>query len=259
MSEFVSYSVVDSVGVITINRPPVNALSVGLVEEFASLIGSIGVSDDAHAVVITGGEQHFSAGMDIRELERDVVVDPSIAVRAARRFDQIFQRLSDLKQPAISAVNGYALGGACMLSLYCDIRIGSRSSSYGFPEIALGGLPSFGLQRVTQAVGVSQTKRLVLTGERIDAEEALRLGLIDVLAPAGQAIPEAMGIARTIAKHAIISVQSCKRAIDLSGDVSLDAARRVNFEMAGRIAETADRRESLQAFLEKRPPVLTGK
>ena len=258
MASFLTYSLEQHIATVTISRPPVNALSVGLVEELWGIIGAIESSDDVRAVVITGGDEHFSAGMDIRELEKDVATDPRLAIPAARRFDQVFKRLSELKQPVISAVNGYALGGACMLTLYCDIRIGSEGSSYGLPEIGLGGLPSFGLQRFVRAVGASQAKRLVLTGDRVDAKEALRIGLIDVLVPEGAALREALAIAGRIAKHPTVSVQLNKRAVDLDSELSIDLGAEINFALADQVASTDDRREALLAFLEKREPNYVG-
>jgi enoyl-CoA hydratase len=258
MSGFLKYSLEQHVATITIDRPPVNALSVAAVEELWEIVGSIESSDDVRVVVISGGEKHFSAGMDIRELEDDVATDPRLAIPAARRFDQVFKRMSGLKQPVISAVNGYALGGGFMLTLYCDVRIGSQGSSYGLPEIGLGGLPSFGLQRVVRTIGASQTKRLVLTGDRVDADEALRLGLIDVLVPEGEALREALLIAGRIARHPIVSVRLNKRAVDLDAELSIDLGAEINFALADQVAGTADRREALLAFLEKRSPNFVG-
>lgn len=252
-------STTDNVAVITLDRPPVNALSVHMVEELATIIGTIRDSDDVHAVVVAGNGEHFSAGMDIRELEKDIATDPALAIPAAKRFDEVFQQLADLKQPVISAVDGYALGGACMLTLYCDIRFGSEGSFFGLPEIGLGGLPSFGLQRLVRAIGVSQAQRLVLSGDRIYADEALRIGLIDVLTPSSPCLPEALALGKRIASHAVMSVQLCKEAIEMDATLPLAVAGRLNLTYAERVAGTADRHEALLAYLEKRPPVLVGR
>lgn len=253
---FVRVSTDGHVAVVTIARPPVNALSTAVWQELAEVLAGLDAQPDVYAVVLTGGDRIFSAGVDIKELE---AADPAQAIPRNERFDGICTRLETLHAPVVAAVNGYALGGGCMLPCYCDVRVAAEHASFGLPEIDLGGVPGFGLPRLARLIGQGKTMQLVLTGERIDGREAHRIGLVDVLAPAGQAVPAALELARQMASRPPLSVTAAKRAITLGADLPLERAQALDLFFVERVAGTADRAESLRAFLEKRPPRLVGR
>lgn len=258
-ADFVKTEVGDHVAVVTFERPPVNAISNQVGDELASTFSELDGRTDVYAVVFTGGDRIFSAGVDIKELNRENASDPAQAVPRNRRFEGICQGISNLKVPVIAAINGYALGGGCMLPLYCDIRVAAEDASFGLPEINLGGVPGFGLQRLSRTIGQAKTKHLVLTGEPVDGREAHGIGLVDVLAPAGGAIPVAIELARRIASKPPLSVQACKQAITLGSELPIERAQAIDLIFVEKVAGTEDRAESLRAFLEKRPPRLVGR
>lgn len=255
--EFVRVSTDGHVGLVTIHRPPVNAINAQLREELAVTFAELDRQTEVYAIVLTGGERVFSAGVDIHAL---AAAPPSDAVPRNERFQAVFTAIERSRAPVVAAVNGYALGGGCELVLACDIRVGSQDAFFGLPEINLGGYPGIGgPQRLARLVGEGKAKQMVLTGCRVDAVEAHRLGLVDELAPAGKAIAKAMELAQQIASKPPLSVQAAKQGIHLGRDLPLERAQALDLRFVGEVAWTEDRAESLRAFLEKRPPRLTGR
>lgn len=255
--EFVRLSVDRHVALVTIHRPPVNAINAQMREELAATFAELDRRTEVYAVVLTGGERVFSAGVDVRDL---AAAPPSDAIPRNERYQAVFMAIERSRAPVVAAVNGYALGGGCELILACDIRVGAEDAFFGLPEINLGGYPGIGgPQRLARLVGEGKAKQMVLTGCRVGAAEAHRLGLLEELAPAGQAIPKAMEIAQQIASEPPLSVQAAKQAISLGRDLPLERAQALDLRFVGQVAWTEDRAESLRAFLEKRPPRLVGR
>ncbi|TAM58574.1 hypothetical protein EPN52_10880 [bacterium] len=245
------------VALVTLDRPRVNAINAAMRDDLERAFLELELDTAIYVIVLTGGPRLFSAGVDIHEL---IAAPASDAVPRNRRYQAVYDLVDGARAPVIAAVNGYALGGGCELALACDIRIAAADASFGLPEINLGGVPGIGgPQRLARLAGESKAKQLVLTGARIDASEAHRMGLADELAPEGEAIGVAMRMAETIAAKPPLSVQSAKRAIRLGRDLPLERAQRVGLVAVGEVAGTADRAESLRAFVEKRAPRLEGR
>jgi enoyl-CoA hydratase len=247
----------DHVAVLTLHRPPVNALSRAVFTELEATMEALNAGGEARAVVITGGAKVFSAGVDIRELR---AAPPSDAIPRNTWFQRVFNSIERGRLPVVAAVNGYALGGGCELVMACDIRVAAEDAFFAVPEINLGGLPGIGgMQRLQRLVGPGKAKQMVLTGERVTAVEAHRVGLVDELAPPGEAIARARVIAASIASKPPLSVQAGKKSLNLGADLPLERAQELDLRFCGEIAGTEDRAESLKAFLEKRPARLVGR
>ncbi|ABL79594.1 MULTISPECIES: enoyl-CoA hydratase/isomerase family protein [unclassified Nocardioides] len=240
---------------VALCRPPVNAFSREMIADLEMVLAEV-ESSDARAVVVTGGSR-FSAGVDVGLLAQ---APPEDAIPRNASFQRVFDRIQHHRLPFVAAVNGYALGGGCELAMACDIRVAARDAFFALPEIGLGGLPGIGgMARVQRLVGPGKARQLVLTGDRIPAEEAYRIGLVEELAEPGCAETVAQEVAERIAARPPLSVQAGKRALDQGADVSLVAAQQIDLRYCGEIAGTEDRQESLRAFLEKRPPVVVGR
>ena len=250
-------SVENHVAMVTLDRPPVNALSDATIAELDTVFTALEAHEQVRVVVLTGGPRIFSAGVDIRELRAEPTDN---TIPRNRRYQRIYQSIADCTYPVIAAINGYALGGGCELAMACDIRVASRDAFLGLPEINLGGIPGIGgMQRLQRLVGPSKAKQFVLTGDRVQAVEAHRIGLLDELAPDGQAIDAARNLATRMASRPPLSVQAGKKALNLGRELSLADALEVDLRMCGEVAGTRDRAECLAAFLEKREPRITGR
>ncbi len=255
--QFVTVEMDGHVALVTISRPPVNALNAQLRDELGATFADLATRTEVRAAVLTGGPRIFSAGVDVHDL---VEAPPSDAIPRNERYQAVFSAIEQSRMPVVSAVNGYALGGGCELIMACDIRVSSEDAFFALPEINLGGVPGIGgPQRLARLVGVGKAKQMVLTGCRVSAKEAHRLGLIDELAEPRQAIPAAIAIAQQIASKPPLSVQAAKQAINLGRDLPLERAMAMDLRFVGQVAGTEDRIESLQAFLEKRPARLVGR
>jgi enoyl-CoA hydratase len=247
----------DFVAVLTLARPPVNALSRAVFAELEATMAELNGRNDVRAVVITGGERLFSAGVDIKELR---AAPPSDAIPRNTWFQRVYMSIDRGRLPVVAAVNGYAMGGGCELAMSCDIRVAAEDASFAVPEINLGGLPGIGgMQRLQRLVGPGKSRQLVLTGAPISGVEAHRIGLVDELAPPGGAIEVAKRLAATIASKPPLSVQAGKKSLGLGADLPLERAQELDLRFCGEIAATEDRAESLQAFLDKRPANLLGR
>jgi len=242
---------------VTLRRPPVNALSRSVFAELESAFSSLETCEGGRVVLLSGGRSCFSAGVDIRELEQAPASD---AIPRNAWFQQVFMGIERCRLPVIAAVEGYALGGGCELAMACDIRVASEDAFFAVPEINLGGLPGIGgMQRLQRLVGMGKAKQMVLTGDRISAEEARRIHLVDELVPAGTTNRYALELARRIASRPPLSVQAGKRSLNLGAGLPMDAAQEIDLRFCGEIAATQDRAESLKAFLDKRAPRIVGR
>ena len=223
------------IAVATINRPKaLNALNSEVLSDLDELVATVKADDEIRALVITGsGEKAFVAGADIGEM--------STLTKEA------------LPIPTIAAVNGFALGGGCELSMACDIRICADTAVFGQPETGLGITPGFGgTQRLARLVSPGMAKQLIYTAKNIKADEAYRIGLVNAVYPPEELMPAAEKLAETIAKNAPIAVRACKKAINDGLQVDMDKAIVIEEELFGSCFQSADQIEGMSAFLEKR-------
>ena len=248
-----------AVALITLNRPTVlNALNVALLGELSAALAAIEADPSVHVAILTGaGERAFAAGADIAELNAlPSVIGGATLARAGQRLTL---QMEGMRTPVIAAVNGFAIGGGCELAMGCDVRIASERAKFGQPEINLGLIPGYGgSQRAARLAGRGMAMLLCLTGEMIDAAEALRIGLVERVVPHAELLAEAKRIAGVIATKSPLAVAAAKRAIDEGAGLPLAAALEIEALHFGSLIGTRDFAEGTRAFLEKRPPVFTG-
>lgn len=259
MDDTVLVSTADGIATLTLNRPRVrNALNAALLAALTQALRAADADPAIRAVILAGaGEKAFAAGADIGELN---ALRGSVDGAAQARSGQSVTRLMEqLRTPIIAAVNGFALGGGSELALAADIRIASENAVFGQPEVKLGLIPGYGgTQRLARLVGRGMAMYLCLTGETIDATEALRIGLVQRVVPQAQLLDEARRIAAAIAAHGPLAVAATKRAIDEGIALSITEGLAIEALHFGTIVGTADFREGTQAFLEKRSAVFRG-
>lgn len=250
---FVTYEQKGFVGVITIDRPKaLNALNSEVLADLEKVIDAISV-DETRCVVLTGaGEKSFVAGADIGEMSG---LSKAEGKAFGKKGNDIFRKIETLPVPVIAAVNGFALGGGCELSMSCDIRIASENAVFAQPEVSLGITAGFGgTQRLARIIGVGKAKELLYTTNKIKAPEALALGLVNAVYPADQLMDEAMKLAEKIARNAPIAVRATKKAINDGLQVDMDKAIEIEEELFGSCFESQDQRNAMTAFVEKRKP-----
>ena len=238
--------------VATIHRPEaLNALNSQVLADLAELLDTVEADEEIRVLVITGaGEKAFVAGADIGEMS---TLTKAEGEAFGKKGNDVFRRLETLPIPTIAAVNGFALGGGCELSMSCDIRICADTAVFGQPEAGLGITPGFGgTQRLARLVGPGMAKQLIYTAKNIKADEALRIGLVNAVYPAQELLPAAEKLAGTIANNAPIAVRACKKAINDGLQVDMDRAVTIEEKLFGSCFETADQKEGMSAFLEKR-------
>lgn len=250
----------EQVAVVKLNRPEVlNALNLRMIDELEEAFGSLDSDDTVRAVVLTGaGERAFAAGADIGELN---ALDSAVeAARLSRRGQAVTLAMERMRKPVIVAVNGFALGGGCELALAGDLRIASENARFGQPEVNLGLIPGYGgTQRTTRLLGRGMAMYLCLSGEPIDAREALRCGLVERVVPLAELAAEAKRIATVIAAKAPLAVEAVKRSIADGAGLPLREALALEALAFGSIADTQDAHEGTKAFLEKRKPAFVGR
>lgn len=256
MGERVKLEFDGEMAVITLNRPEkLNALDTVTRKELLKSFSE--VEEKARVAIITGSGKAFAAGADINELLQR---DPIAALEAAKLGTELFTRIEESDIVSIAAVNGYALGGGCELAMACDIRIASRNAKFGQPEINIGIIPGAGgTQRLPRLVGLGMAKKLVLTGEMIDAEEALRVGLVEEIVDEDKLMERAKEIARKILKKPPLTVKLAKRALNASRSMSLPDGLRYELSLFSILFSTEDAKEGMRAFLEKRKPEFRGR
>ncbi|MBO6147462.1 MAG: enoyl-CoA hydratase/isomerase family protein [Lachnospiraceae bacterium] len=248
---FVDYEVKGSYAVITINREQaLNALNSEVLDDLDKVISGID-TDTVRAVVLTGaGEKSFVAGADIGEMS---TLSKSEGEAFGKKGNDIFRKIETCPIPFIAAVNGFALGGGCEISMSCDIRIASESAVFGQPEVGLGITPGFGgTQRLARLVGPGMAKQLIYTARNIKADEALRIGLVNAVYPAEELMEQAEKLASTIAGNAPIAVRACKKAINDGLDLPMDEAIALEEKLFGSCFESEDQREGMANFLRKK-------
>ncbi|MGX2959457.1 enoyl-CoA hydratase [Peribacillus sp. JNUCC 23] len=247
------------VSVVTLNRPAqANALSVKLLEELNHALETVTMDPTVRCVIITGtGDKVFCAGADLKER---LEMDEAQVRRTVKLICSTMDVVQNLPVPVIAAINGAAFGGGLELALACDIRIASTIAKMGLTETSLGIIPGAGgTQRLPRIVGVPFAKELIFTARRIDAEEALKLGLLNKITEADQLMNKALELAAEISRNAPLSLRAAKKAINEGIDTEIVTGLEVEKRWYDTIIESKDRLEGLQAFMEKRRPLFTGK
>ena len=238
--------------VATINRPKaLNALNSEVLADLNELVDTVNADEEIRALVLTGaGEKSFVAGADIGEMS---TLTKAEGEAFGKKGNDVFRKLETMPIPTIAAINGFALGGGCELSMSCDIRICADTAVFGQPEVGLGITPGFGgTQRLARLVSPGMAKQLIYTARNIKADEALRIGLVNAVYPAEELMAAAEKMAETIAKNAPIAVRACKKAINEGLELGMDDAIVLEEKLFGSCFETADQVEGMSAFLEKR-------
>ena len=243
-----------AVVLLTLNRPEAkNALNLELRQALAEAARRLAGDASVRAVVVTGGPEVFAAGADIR-----LLADKSAAEVRELALEQYWQAMSALPQPLIAAVNGYALGGGCELALIADLLVAGETAQFGLPEVRLGIMPGAGgTQRLVRALGKARAHRLTLTGEIIDAATAEAWGLTSWRVE-GDALPFALEVAGKLAKGAPLAQAAIKRSIAEAADLPLEEALAVERAAFQKLFDSADQKEGMAAFLEKRKPAFKG-
>lgn len=249
----------DAIALLTINRPQkLNALNQAVIEELDEAFRKAAESPGIKGLILTGaGEKAFIAGADINELSTAAPIEMR---RSSARGQEVFRRLETLAKPSIAAINGFALGGGLELAMCCTLRIASPNAKLGQPEVKLGLIPGYGgTQRLPRLVGRGKALELLLTGEPIDAAEALRIGLVNQIAPQDELLVRCRALLKKIFENAPLAVALSMDAVDTGLNCSLEEGLRAESLAFGLAASTQDRSEGATAFLEKRKPVFTGK
>lgn len=242
----------DGILFVTIDRPKVlNALNAQTVEEIGRVFAEARDDEAVKAVILTGsGEKAFVAGADINEL---ATMTPISGKAIAQKGQRIFSSIERFPKPVIAAVNGFALGGGCELALACHIRIASDKAQLGLPEVTLGIIPGYGgTQRMARLLGKGKALELILSGERVGAAEAERIGLVNRVVPAEQLISVAEELARKMASRGPLAVRAAIEAVMSGSEMPFDEGQTLEATLFGLLASTEDMKEGMQAFLEKR-------
>jgi enoyl-CoA hydratase len=237
------------VGIVTLNRPKaLNALNGALIEELNRALDAFEADDSIGCIILTGSERAFAAGADIKEMQ-------SLSFPATYKDDFItsWERLSRCRKPVVAAVAGYALGGGCEIAMMCDIILAADNARFGQPEIQLGVMPGAGgSQRLTRAIGKAKAMEMCLTGRNLTAEEADRYGLVSRVVPLADLQAEAMKVADKIAGLSLPSVMLTKESVNRAFETTLSEGIRFERRLFQALFATADQKEGMSAFAEKR-------
>ena len=253
-NKFVNAEISDQIATLTINNPPANSLSMEVMKELSDSLDSLLPQAEARAVVITGAGSLFVAGADIREIAS--IQSGQRGTELASEGQAIFDAIENFSKPVIAAINGiFCLGGGLELAMACHIRIAGERVRLGQPEIDLGIMPGFGgTQRLPRLVGTGKALEMILTGNRITAQEAKSIGLVDQVVPDGDVLKQARGLARKIASKGQVAVRGAIKAVIEGRSQSLKSGLELESKLFGSLCETADMKEGIKAFLEKRQP-----
>jgi enoyl-CoA hydratase len=248
------------IAILTVNRAKVlNALNAATLDDIEAAVREVQADAEIRGLVVTGaGDRAFVAGADINQI--NCLPSPSAGVEMSGRGHEVFFAVERLDKPVIAAINGFALGGGCELAMACDIRIAAETARLGQPEINLGVIPGYsGTQRLPRLVGKGAAKLIIYSGDMITAEEALRIGLVDRVVPAGELMPAAKALAKQLAEKPPIALAVAKRSIDLGMEVDLERGCAIEAMNFGIACSTEDKAEGTSAFLEKRKPAFKGR
>ena len=245
----------DGVALVRINRPKVrNALDMATRKALAATFEALHDDASVRAIVLTGNAQAFAAGADLKEF-----VDAGAIEMLQRRSERYWNAIASTPQPVIAAINGYALGGGLELAMCCDVIVAGEGAQLGQPEVRVGIMPGAGgTQRLVRAVGKFHAMRLCLTGQPIAAAEAWQIGLVSQVVPDAEVVDAAIGMARDLARLPPLAVMQIKEAVIAGQDASLEAGLMLERKAFQLLFASADKREGMQAFLEKRPARFEG-
>jgi enoyl-CoA hydratase len=245
------------IAVVQLNRPEVlNALSEELMRELVRSLDELDADDAIRCIVLTGSEKAFAAGADIKTQ----FIEATPVSMLEQDLTSLWERIRKIRTPIVAAVSGYALGGGCELAMVCDIIVASETAQFGQPEVNLGIIPGAGgTQRLTRTVGKYVAMELVLTGRRVKADEAKAIGLVAQVYPAATYLDDAKALARTIAEKPPIAVRLATEAIDLALNSSLDAGLEFERKAFYLLFATEDKKEGVDAFVNKRKPSFKGR
>lgn len=248
--EFITYEQEEFVGIITINRPKaLNALNSTVLDELNETLDNIDINTTRCLILTGAGDKSFVAGADIGEMS---TLTKAEGEAFGKKGNDVFRKLETFPIPVIAAINGFALGGGCEISLSCDIRICSDNAVFGQPEVGLGITPGFGgTQRLARTIGVGMAKQMIYSARNIKADEAYRIGLVNAVYAQEELLDQAKKLASTIAKNAPIAVRNCKKAINDGLQVDMDQAIVIEEKLFGDCFETEDQQAGMGNFLEK--------
>jgi len=246
----------DRVAIVRLNRPQSrNALNLAVRELLAEHFTALGADEQTRCIIITGGETIFAAGADLRDM-----VDRTAVEMLVRRSERLWQPIASCPKPVIAAVNGYALGGGCELAMHADIIVAGEGASFGQPEVRVGIMPGAGgTQRLTRAVGKYRAMKMLLTGEPVPARDALAMGLVSEVVADAEVLARAVAIANTIAALPPLAIMQIKEVVLAGQDASLEAGLMLERKAFQLLFSTADQKEGMRAFLEKRKPGFEGR
>ncbi|AYA75577.1 enoyl-CoA hydratase/isomerase family protein [Bacillus sp. Y1] len=256
--EFLLCEINKNVAIVTINRPPVNPLNTKVFQELNTIFAELEANDEVRAIILTGsGEKAFVAGADINEMANLGLVGINKMNKISRT---VFSKVENLTKPVIAAINGLALGGGLELALACDLRISSSKAKFAFPEVGLGIIPGGGgTQRLQKIVGQGVAKELLYFGEMFDAYRALELNIVNKVVPLEDLLDTAQEWALKLAQKPPVALQMLKLAVNTGGNTDLESGLIIESACFANAFSTEDRKEGLQAFIEKRKPIFAGK
>ena len=251
--QFVSWSTVDALATITVDRPPLNPLSHQVKAELSECLEEVAADQGIRCMILYGaGGRAFSVGADIKEFPE--ITARRLGRQHAMQEHTLYNRIDFFPIPTIAAIEGYCLGGGLELALACDLRVASEVSRLALPEVKLGVFPAGGgTERLPRLIGEARARELIYTGEPVDAREAWRLGLVNRVAPAGQALAAAQELGRTIAERSGPTLRTVKAVLDRGLCMDLLEAQQVSIDAINDLFQSDAVREGVQAFLEKRP------
>ncbi len=245
----------DGVAVVTLNNPPLNLVTLELTRQLNALVQKLAADPEVRVMVLTGsGSKAFCAGSDIKEFPKMMKAGAVVPTKLATE-NEAYSRIDDFPKPTIAAVNGLAFGGGLEMAVCCDLIVAEEGNTVALPEIKLGVFPgSGGTIRVTRRIGEGRAKEMMFFGEPLPVQKALEWGLINRIAPKGEALKVAMELARKLAAQPNIALQMCKQSVDMSFDTSEEAGVRASLTLSDKAFATEDCAEGVRAFFAKEAP-----
>ncbi len=256
--EYIQLDTREQTALVYLNHPTVNALNRQMVQELDQTLNMLALDHNIRSVIITGaGSQAFCAGADLKERK---TMNENEVKHFVQSIRTLFTKIENFAKPVLAAMNGTALGGGLELALACDIRIGAQNSLLGLPETRLAIIPGAGgTQRLPRIIGVAKAKELILTGKRIKAEEAWKLGMVNHVCPASEVLDMAWQLCKEINECGPLAITQAKFAIQHGMQTDIQTGLALETQAYENIIPTTDRKEALNAFIEKRKPVFQGK
>jgi len=252
MGKYVNHKLEGEIALVTIDNPPVNAFSKPVIEDFVETFERL-KTIKLRAVILTGAGKAFQSGADVNMFLDVRTEEDGLAL--GKMVQELTNIVADMECPTIAAINGLALGGGTEVALSCDIRIASTNAVFGLTEVGFGVIPGAGgTQRMPRLIGPGKAKLLIFTGNKIDAIEALKIGLVDIVVEPDQLMAEAMKLAQQISENSPTAVKAAKKAIDEGLDIPLEEALMVERKYLAKLMKIGDHLEGTKAFFEKRKP-----